>query len=54
MVPWLRITCQRRGHEFNPWFWKTPRESGQLSLCGTASEPTLRNKRIHCGEKPVR
>ena len=41
VVQWLRIACQCRGHEFEPWSRKIPYAAGQLSPCTTTTEPVL-------------
>ena len=41
VAQWLRIACQCRGHEFDPWSRKTPRAREQLSPCATTTEPVL-------------
>ena len=38
---WLRITCQCRGHGFDPCSGKIPRAAEQLSPCATTTEPAL-------------
>ena len=41
VVQWLRIACQCRGHEFEPWSRKIPYAAEQLSPCTTTTEPVL-------------
>ena len=39
VVQGLRISCQCRGHRFNPWSEKIPQAAEQLSPCATTTEP---------------
>ena len=56
-LPWCtsasESACQCRGHGFSPWSGKIPRDTGQLKLCATATEPVLCYKRSHRYEKPT-
>ena len=41
VTQWLRITCQCRGHRFDPRSGKIPYAMEQLSPCTTTTEPAL-------------
>ncbi|KAJ8784364.1 hypothetical protein J1605_008297 [Eschrichtius robustus] len=43
VAQWLRITCQCRGHGFEPWSGKIPHVTEQLSPCTTTTEPVSHN-----------
>ena len=38
VVPWLRIICQYRRHEFDTWPRKIPHATEQLKPCTTTTE----------------
>ena len=39
VAQWLGISCQCRGHGFEPWSGGIPHAVEQLSPCATATEP---------------
>ena len=41
VAQWLRISCQCRGHGFEPWSSNIPHAAEQLSPCATPTEPAL-------------
>ena len=43
VAQWLRITCQCRGHVFDPWPWKILHAAEQQSPCTPTSESTCHN-----------
>ena len=40
MAQW-ESACQCKGLGFDPWSWKTPHATGQLSPSATTTEPAL-------------
>ena len=51
-VQWLRITCQCRGHQFDPWSRKVPHAIGRLSPWATATEAQTPRAHALQQEKP--
>jgi len=52
VAQWIRITCQRRGDGFNPWFGKISHAIKQLSTSTTTTEPVLHNEKSPHKERP--
>ena len=53
VVQWLRIHLPVQGMGFNPWFWKIPHATEQLSLSATTSEARAPRPREPQQEKPL-
>ena len=51
-VQWLRIACQCRGHQFDPWSRKIPHALGQLSPCAITPQVHMPRACSRQQEKP--